>query len=39
MLVKFAAVVVLGVLALGVMVFEILLNATPLFHHGNVCIP
>ena len=39
MLIKFAAVVTLGAPALGVLVFEILLNATSMFNHGNVGLP
>jgi sterol desaturase/sphingolipid hydroxylase (fatty acid hydroxylase superfamily) len=39
MLIKFGAVVALGVPALGVLVFEVLLNATSMFNHGNVRIP
>ncbi len=36
MLIKFAAVGALGAPALGVFSFEILLNATSMFNHGNV---
>jgi sterol desaturase/sphingolipid hydroxylase (fatty acid hydroxylase superfamily) len=39
MLIKFGAVVALGAPALGVLVFEVLLNATSMFNHGNVRIP
>jgi sterol desaturase/sphingolipid hydroxylase (fatty acid hydroxylase superfamily) len=39
MLIKFAAVVTLGAPALGVLVFEVLLNATSMFNHGNVGLP
>jgi sterol desaturase/sphingolipid hydroxylase (fatty acid hydroxylase superfamily) len=39
MLIKFSVVAALGVPALGVLVFEILLNATSMFNHGNVCLP
>jgi sterol desaturase/sphingolipid hydroxylase (fatty acid hydroxylase superfamily) len=39
MLIKFGAVVALGAPALGVLVFEILLNATSIFNHGNVRLP
>jgi sterol desaturase/sphingolipid hydroxylase (fatty acid hydroxylase superfamily) len=39
MLIKFAAVVTLGASALGVLVFEVLLNATSMFNHGNVRLP
>lgn len=36
MLIKFAAIVVLGVPALAVVIFEVLLNATSMFNHSNV---
>jgi sterol desaturase/sphingolipid hydroxylase (fatty acid hydroxylase superfamily) len=39
MLIKFGVVVALGVPALGVLVFEVLLNATSMFNHGNVRLP
>jgi len=39
MLIKFAAVLVLGPPAAAVVVFEVLLNATAMFNHGNVRIP
>jgi sterol desaturase/sphingolipid hydroxylase (fatty acid hydroxylase superfamily) len=39
MLIKFAVVVALGAPALGVLVFEVLLNTTSMFNHGNVRIP
>jgi sterol desaturase/sphingolipid hydroxylase (fatty acid hydroxylase superfamily) len=39
MLIKFAVVVALGIPALGVLVFEVLLNATSMFNHGNARIP
>jgi sterol desaturase/sphingolipid hydroxylase (fatty acid hydroxylase superfamily) len=39
MLIKFAAVVALGAPTLGVLIFEVLLNATSMFNHGNVRIP
>jgi sterol desaturase/sphingolipid hydroxylase (fatty acid hydroxylase superfamily) len=39
MLIKFAVVVALGAPALGVLIFEVLLNATSMFNHGNVRIP
>jgi sterol desaturase/sphingolipid hydroxylase (fatty acid hydroxylase superfamily) len=38
MLIKFGAVVALGPPALGVLVFEVLLNATSMFNHGNARI-
>lgn len=37
--IKLAAVVVLGPPLLGVLVFEVLLNATAMFNHGNIHIP
>ncbi len=36
MLIKFAAVLALGAAPLAVLVFEVLLNATAMFNHGNV---
>lgn len=39
MLIKLAAVVALGAPALGVMIFEIVLNATSMFNHSNVRLP
>ncbi len=38
MLIKFAVVAALGAPALGVLVFEVLLNASSMFNHGNVRI-
>lgn len=38
MLIKMAAIVVLGAPALGVIIFEILLNGTSMFNHGNLRI-
>jgi sterol desaturase/sphingolipid hydroxylase (fatty acid hydroxylase superfamily) len=37
-LIKLAAVAALGVPALAVLVFEVLLNGTSLFNHGNICL-
>jgi len=37
--IKMAAVLLLGAPALSVLIFEVLLNATALFNHGNVRIP
>ncbi|MDA0655367.1 MAG: sterol desaturase family protein, partial [Proteobacteria bacterium] len=37
--IKFMAILLLGAPALGVLIFEVLLNATSMFNHGNVCIP
>lgn len=39
MLIKLAAVAALGAPALAVLVFEVLLNATSMFNHGNVRMP
>ena len=39
MLFKFSAVAALGPPVLGVLVFEVLLNATSMFNHGNVRLP
>ena len=39
MLIKFGVVAALGTPALGVLIFEVLLNATSMFNHGNVRIP
>jgi sterol desaturase/sphingolipid hydroxylase (fatty acid hydroxylase superfamily) len=39
MLIKFAAVALLGASPLAVLAFEVLLNATSMFNHGNVRIP
>lgn len=37
--IKTAAVVLLGAPALGMLIFEVLLNATSMFNHGNVRLP
>ena len=37
--IKLAAVVVLGVPGIAVLIFEVLLNATSMFNHGNVRLP
>ena len=39
MLIKFAAIVALGVPVLSVLLFEVLLNATAMFNHSNVRLP
>jgi sterol desaturase/sphingolipid hydroxylase (fatty acid hydroxylase superfamily) len=39
MLIKASAIMVLGAPALGVIVFEILLNGTAMFNHGNFYLP
>nr|WP_143814813.1 sterol desaturase family protein [Magnetofaba australis] len=39
MLIKLAVVMVLGPPAVAVMIFEVLLNATAMFNHGNIRLP
>ena len=39
MVIKFTVVAALGVPAAGVLLFEVLLNATSMFNHGNVRMP
>jgi sterol desaturase/sphingolipid hydroxylase (fatty acid hydroxylase superfamily) len=39
MLIKFAAVVLLGPAALAVLIFEVLLNATSMWSHANIRLP
>jgi sterol desaturase/sphingolipid hydroxylase (fatty acid hydroxylase superfamily) len=39
MLIKFAAILVLGPPAVAVLIFEVALNATAMFNHGNVRLP
>ncbi|MBT3992063.1 MAG: sterol desaturase family protein [Rhodospirillaceae bacterium] len=39
MIIKFAAVVLLGAPAVAVIIFEVLLNATAMFNHGNIKLP
>jgi len=39
MLIKAAVILVLGPPAVGVVIFEVLLNATSMFNHGNVRMP
>jgi sterol desaturase/sphingolipid hydroxylase (fatty acid hydroxylase superfamily) len=39
MLIKFATIAALGPPVIAVVVFEVLLNATSMFNHGNVRIP
>lgn len=39
MLIKFATIVLLGPPVLAVVMFEVLLNATAMFNHGNVALP
>lgn len=37
--IKFSAIALLGTSALAVLIFEVLLNATAMFNHGNIYIP
>ncbi len=39
MLIKFAAITVLGPPVVAVVIFEVLLNATAMFNHGNIRLP
>ena len=39
MMIKFAAVAVLGAAALAVMLFEIMLNTATMFNHSNIALP
>ena len=39
MLIKFATILVLGPTVVAVVIFEVLLNATALFNHGNIRLP
>jgi sterol desaturase/sphingolipid hydroxylase (fatty acid hydroxylase superfamily) len=39
MLIKFATIVVLGAPPVAVVVFEVMLNATAMFNHGNIRLP
>jgi len=39
MLIKFAAILLLGPPTVAVVIFEVLLNATAMFNHGNVRLP
>ena len=39
MLIKFATIAVLGPPVLAVVIFEVLLNATSMFNHGNIRLP
>lgn len=39
MIIKFAAIIVLGPPVVAVVIFEVLLNATAMFNHGNVRLP
>ncbi|KTC83777.1 sterol desaturase family protein [Legionella brunensis] len=37
--IKFCVIILLGAPALGVLIFEVLLNASSMFNHGNIRIP
>ena len=39
MLIKFATVIVLGAPVVAVVIFEVMLNATAMFNHGNIRLP
>ena len=39
MLIKFATIVVLGPPLVAVVIFEVVLNATAMFNHGNIALP
>jgi len=39
MLIKFATIIVLGPPVVAVIIFEVLLNATAMFNHGNIHLP
>ena len=39
MLIKFAVIIVLGPPVVAVVIFEVLLNATAMFNHGNIKLP
>ncbi len=39
MLIKFATIIALGPPVVGVVIFEVLLNATAMFNHGNIRLP
>ena len=39
MLIKFATILLLGPPILGVVIFEVVLNATAMFNHGNIKLP
>ena len=39
MLIKFATIMVLGPSVLAVLIFEVMLNATAVFNHGNIRLP
>lgn len=39
MLIKFATIIMLGPPVVGVVIFEVVLNATAMFNHGNIKLP
>ena len=39
MLIKFATILLLGPPAIAVVIFEVVLNATAMFNHGNIALP
>ena len=39
MLIKFAAIIVLGAPVVGIVLFEVVLNASSMFNHSNVALP
>jgi len=39
LLIKLAVIALIGAAAVGVLIFEVLLNATSIFNHGNVRMP
>jgi sterol desaturase/sphingolipid hydroxylase (fatty acid hydroxylase superfamily) len=39
MVIKLTAVIAIGAPAVAVLIFEVLLNATSMFNHSNICIP
>ncbi len=39
MLIKFAVIITLGIPVVAIIIFEILLNATAMFNHGNIRLP
>ena len=39
MLIKFSAIILIGVPAIGVIIFEVILNASSMFNHSNINLP
>ncbi len=39
MLIKFAAIIILGVPVVAIIIFEVILNAMAMFNHGNIGLP